>query len=102
MFSKTVYSKNRHSINPNLSTMPVLRYRKSRKVILALMFTIMLVLVSSVQAASWSAPLNLTNSPQTEADACISGNGEKVAFARNDGEDWEIFVVNSDGVLYDL
>jgi hypothetical protein len=57
---------------------------------LILSLIITLSTLSAVQAAPWDTTLNITSSPQTEADACISGNGEKVAFARNNGEDWEI------------
>ena len=53
-------------------------------------YLVILALVSLAQVASWSTPTNITNSPNPDADACMSSNGEKIAFARNDGNDWDL------------
>jgi len=64
----------------------------------AIFFIVTLTLISTVQASSYALPVNLTNSTEIGAtDVCISGDGSKIAFARNDGEDWEIYVITSDG-----
>jgi hypothetical protein len=58
---------------------------------LLLFLVISLALISIVDAASWDSPINLTKSTARDRDSCISDDGSKIAFARDDGEDWEIF-----------
>ena len=65
--------------------------------ILIVFLVISLASVSIVDAGSWDSPIKLTKSTATDRDSCISDDGSKIAFARDDGEDWEVFVVNSDG-----
>jgi hypothetical protein len=67
-------------MNPKLSRKVKLTFSKAvyaqfPKVILALSLVIILAFLSVAQAASWNTPLNLTNSPEHEADPYISGNG---------------------------
>ena len=66
--------------------------------ILVILLVISLAFVSIVDAGSWDSAINLTQSTATDRDSCISADGSKIAFARDDGEDWEVFVVNSDGL----
>ncbi|MHA2408134.1 MAG: TolB family protein, partial [Candidatus Ranarchaeia archaeon] len=65
-------------------------------VMLILLLVATLALVSIAEAATWSSP-SMIAEDCFHGKASISGDGSKIAFEGWDGNDNEIFVINSDG-----
>ena len=71
------------------------------RVLLILLLVAMLLLVSVVEAGTWSSPSMVTDpslfGPSFSGSPSISGDGSKIAFLTSVDNASEIFVINSDG-----